>query len=187
MGIDEPGDTFFGGLAAGERRSSGVQRACAGHARRSDPGSGWSGDRCRRAHERTGPSRLPGGQIPTMCWDTISGFSLLATILCLVLARQRWKTAGLAFVSFHLHLVCDLIGARGPEGEQWPIPYLLPFSNHWQLSWHGQWALNAWPNVVLTAIALLSAIYLAWRRGFSPLEIFSVRGDKIFVEALRSR
>ena len=41
----------------------------------------------------------------------------------------RALTALLVFVSFHLHLLCDLIGARGPDGDQWPIPYLKPFSN----------------------------------------------------------
>src|SRR5579864_6208071 len=26
----------------------------------------------------------------------------------------------LVFISFHLHLLCDLVGARGPDGYQWP-------------------------------------------------------------------
>ena len=59
------------------------------------------------------------------------------------LPTHPWLTALLVFISFHLHLLCDLIGARGPDGDQWPIPYLKPFSNSVQLAWHGQWALNA--------------------------------------------
>ena len=96
-------------------------------------------------------------------------------------------TAALVGVSFHLHLLCDLVGARGPEGEQWPIPYLLPFSRAWDLTWSGQWALNAWPNFVLTLAALAATLFWAWKRGYSPLEIFSTRADRALVAALRRR
>lgn len=115
------------------------------------------------------------------------GFALLVTALAFGLAKQRWKTAALVCLSFHLHLLGDLIGARGPDGYQWPIPYLLPFSNAWQLTWSYQWALNAWPNLVITAIALALTIYLAWKRGYSPLEMFSIGADKHFVATLRRR
>ena len=115
------------------------------------------------------------------------GFCLLVTVAGFILAGQRWKVAGLVFISFHLHLLCDLIGARGPDGEQWPIPYLLPFSNHLQLTWHGQWALNAWPNMAITGVALAVTLYLARRRGYSPVELISRRADKITIEALRRR
>src|SRR6185295_14144310 len=66
-------------------------------------------------------------------------FGLLVTAVAFGLAKKRWTTAVMAFVSFHLHLFCDLIGARGPDGDQWPIPYLLPFSHAWQWAWSGQW------------------------------------------------
>ncbi len=93
----------------------------------------------------------------------------------------------LACVSFHLHLLCDLVGARGPDGEQWPVPYLLPFSNTWQLTWSGQWALNAWPNFLFTASLIALALWLAVKRGFSPLEMLSSRADAAVVAALRGR
>jgi len=41
---------------------------------------------------------------------------------------MKWKVALLAFVSFHLHLAEDILGSRGPDGYQWPIRYLKPFS-----------------------------------------------------------
>src|SRR5262249_31156567 len=66
--------------------------------------------------------------------------------------RHPGMTAFLVFVSFHLHLLFDLAGARGPDGYQWPIPYLKPFSNAAQLTWHGQWALNAWQNFLHTGM-----------------------------------
>ena len=46
-----------------------------------------------------------------------------------IFANRKLTTALLVFISFHLHLLADLVGARGPDGDQWPIPYLLPFSN----------------------------------------------------------
>ena len=115
------------------------------------------------------------------------GFAIAVTICAAVFARRKFLTATLVFISFHLHLVADLVGARGPDGDQWPLPYLLPFSNKWQLTWSGQWALNAWPNFVITAALIIVTIALARRRGFSPLEIFSRKGDSIFVAVLRKR
>lgn len=103
------------------------------------------------------------------------------------LGRSRWFVALLAFLSFHLHLLGDLLGARGPEGYQWPIPYLLPYSNSVQIVWNNQWALNAWPNFVITGLLMTLSFYLAWKRGCSFIGLFSQRADKEFVKALRSR
>lgn len=114
-------------------------------------------------------------------------FAVAVTIAAWFFAARRWKTAVLVFVSFHLHLLGDLIGARGPDGEQWPIPYLLPFSGSLQWAWEGQWYLNAWPNFAITLVLLMSAFYLAWRRGFSPLEMVSSPADEAFVRTLRQR
>ncbi|HMJ67128.1 MAG TPA: metal-dependent hydrolase [Candidatus Binatia bacterium] len=115
------------------------------------------------------------------------GFAVVVAVIATILGEQKAKTTLLAFVSFHLHLLGDLIGARGPDGDQWPIPYLLPFSHQLQLTWSGQWALNAWPNFVITATLIAIAFGLARRRGFSPLEMFSVKADSVFVQALRTR
>jgi hypothetical protein len=56
-----------------------------------------------------------------------------------------------------------------------------------QLTWRGQWQLNAWPNVILTITLLTITFWLAWRRGFSPLEMVSEKVDAAFVAALRNR
>jgi inner membrane protein len=114
-------------------------------------------------------------------------FALVVAVVSFALSTQRWKTAGLAFLSFHIHLLEDVLGSRGSEGYQWPIPYLMPFSRACELSWRGQWALNAWPNFVITIVLLLVTFYLAWSRGFSPLEMFSSKADAAFVAALRRR
>ena len=115
------------------------------------------------------------------------GFGLVVTVVGFSLATKRWKTAALALLTFHLHLVCDLIGSRGPDGYQWPIPYLLPFSIAWPWTWHSQWALNAWQNFVITGIAMLITIYGAWKKGHSPVEMISVHADQTFINTLRIR
>jgi inner membrane protein len=87
-------------------------------------------------------------------------FALVIAGVSVMLAHQRWKTGLLAFVSFHLHLVEDLAGSRGPDGYEWPIPYLKAFSSAWSLPWQGQWALNSWLNIAITAALLLATFYL---------------------------
>ena len=96
-------------------------------------------------------------------------------------------TAFLVFISFHLHLLCDLIGARGPDGDQWPIPYLKPFSSAIQLAWHGQWALNAWQNFAITGTFLLVTFWLAWKYCSSPVELVSQSANSALTQTLRER
>ena len=114
-------------------------------------------------------------------------FALVVTALAFVLANQRRLVAALSFVSFHLHLLGDLVGSRGPDGYQWPLPYLVPWSAAWQLTWQGQWALNAWPNFLITGVLLATMFSLAWQRGYSPVEIISTKADAAFIETLRAR
>ena len=103
------------------------------------------------------------------------------------LPSHPWLTAFLVFISFHLHLLCDLIGARGPDGDQWPIPYLKPFSNAIQLTWYGQWALNGWQNFAITGIFLVATFWIAWRYAASPLELVSQPANQTLVQTLRQR
>jgi inner membrane protein len=115
------------------------------------------------------------------------GFAALVAALAWGLARRRWIASALALVTFHLHLLGDLIGARGPDGSQWPIPYLFPFSAEPAWVWSGQWELNAWPNVTLSVLLLALTFCLAWKRGYSPVGLLSRRADAKFVGALRDR
>ena len=115
------------------------------------------------------------------------GFVIVVVAIAAIFATQRVKTTLLVLLSFHLHLLADLAGARGPDGDQWPIPYLLPFSKQLQLTWSGQWALNAWPNFVITGVLIGMMFIFARQRGFSPLEMVSSKVDDIFVRALRTR
>ena len=117
----------------------------------------------------------------------LAAFSLGPSIKGRPVPSHPGLTALLVFISFHLHLLCDLIGARGPDGDQWPIPYLKPFSNSVQLAWHGQWALNAWQNFVITGFSLAATFWIAWRHGSSPLELISDPANQALTRTLRQR
>jgi hypothetical protein len=112
---------------------------------------------------------------------------LLITAVAYALSKKKWLTALLAFFSFHLHLLGDLLSGRGPDGIIWTISYLYPAYPDFIVSWSGQWELNAWPNVAITALLLLWTFYLAWKRGYSPVGIISSKADHIFVDTLRKR
>ena len=137
---------------------------------------------------------------PTDYWGTyhhILGHNLIWGLVFCALAsiwtKSKLRAAAWILVSFHLHLFCDLIGGRGPaspdypEGYQWPMPYLFPFSDNYELIWGGQWALNAWPNFLCTGVLLLLMLYWAIRKQRSPLELVSQRADQAFVQTLRQR
>ena len=115
------------------------------------------------------------------------GFGIILCLLIFAFSTRRWATSLLAFLSFHIHLLGDLLGSKGPDGYQWPIPYLFPFSDAWQWVWDGQWQLNAWPNFAVTFVTGFVMFYLAWKRGVSPLEIVSVKANDIFGSTLRNR
>jgi inner membrane protein len=55
-------------------------------------------------------------------------FAVVVFFTAFFLTGRKWMPAMFAFISFHLHLVEDLVGSRGPDGFRWPIPYLFPFS-----------------------------------------------------------
>jgi hypothetical protein len=92
---------------------------------------------------------------------------LLLALAGIVFGIRRWMTAFLVLVVFHLHLLGDLVGSRGPDGYQWPINYLYPFSERLELVWAGQWELYAWPNILITGFFLSATIYIAWRKSRS--------------------
>jgi hypothetical protein len=114
-------------------------------------------------------------------------FGLFLAAAGYFLSKKKGLTTFLVLLGFHVHLLGDLLSGRGPDGTIWTISYLFPVLTLTQFSWSGQWELNAWPNVVITVAALMLTLYLAWQRGFSPVNIFSVKADGAVVAALRSR
>lgn len=114
-------------------------------------------------------------------------FCAVICALTVALANRKAVATALAALAFHVHLLCDIVGARGPDGYDWPIPYLLPFSRSWQITWAGQWQLNAWPNIAVTLVLLFITFWLAWLRGYSIICFLSPRADQLFVETIRRR
>lgn len=115
------------------------------------------------------------------------GFALWVTISVFLLTGRQLLVAAFVFVSFHLHLLCDLAGSPSPDGYQWAIPYFLPFSDSLQVVWAEQWELNAWQNFLITGSALFIAFAIAVKRGIWQLEVFSPSADRILVKTLRHR
>ena len=88
--------------------------------------------------------------------------------------------------AFHFHLLCDIVGAMGPDGYQWPVYYFYPLNEH-GIVWSGQWQINAWPNLAFTLVLLVIFLFQIARTGFSPLGLISAKADKALVDTLRKR
>ena len=114
-------------------------------------------------------------------------FGVAFAVLAAALAQRRGLVFGLALLSYHLHLIADVLGGRGPTGDLWTIPYFWPFSDAWIWSWQNQWKLNSWQNLLITAVLMFWAFRLAWKRGYSPVSLISQRADAAVVEVLRRR
>lgn len=106
-------------------------------------------------------------------------FALLVGALAGVYCRSL-RVAGLCVLVFHLHLLCDLLGSGGPDGFVWPIPYLAPLCDT-PLIWQGQWALNAWPNLLIGMGLFLLTWWVVRTQERSPFELFSSRLDQACV------
>src|ERR1700731_2981433 len=114
-------------------------------------------------------------------------FALVVSVCAFCISNRRWISASLAFVAFHLHLLEDLVGSRGPDGFNWPIPYLFPFRTRWIWRWGGQWKLDAWPNIALTSSLLFVTVWMAVKPWFSPVYIFSPTAMTLVVAASTKR
>jgi len=104
----------------------------------------------------------------------------LYTVLCGFFSRRKILTAFLAFLTFHLHLFCDMLGS----GPGWPISYFWPFSGvEWYFKY--QWNLASWQNLVVTVLALIACFYIAVRRDRTPIEFISTSIDSKVVDTIR--
>jgi hypothetical protein len=114
-------------------------------------------------------------------------FGALTTAIVLTsFAHHRTRVFLFCLLTFHLHLLFDFVGSRGPSPEDlWPIYYFGPFSKNPMWLWAGQWALNAWQNYVITAALFAWAMALAFKRGDSFVAVFSRWADAIFLKVTR--
>lgn len=122
----------------------------------------------------------------------VLGHNLLASFViagvCSALAHTRKQLVFfLAIGVVHLHLLCDLVGSKGPDGYQWPIRYLYPFDPEHQWVWSGQWELHAWQNTAITLTMLVVSMAWAWRQRYSFIQVISSWLDREFFEILARR
>src|SRR5262249_51301561 len=71
--------------------------------------------------------------------------------------RSPWTTSALVVLSFHLHVLLDVVGTGGL-----PIRYLWPFTNR-GLSCENHWVLASWPNAPITTATGLGVAVTGWR------------------------
>ena len=101
-------------------------------------------------------------------------------------AHQRPRVLLLCLLTFHLHLLSDLIGSRGPEvGDLWPICYSEPLFRHPIWFCKQQWKLDGWQNQIIFIALFLSSLWVATKQGFWFVEAFNSRLDARFVSVLR--
>ncbi len=104
-----------------------------------------------------------------------------------LLARQRWRVLLLCLVTFHLHLLCDLLGSRGPTvADLWPICYSEPVFRRPIWFWKHQWKLDGWQNQLIFLAVFATALLVAIRKGVSFVELISSRLDRTFVGVLQN-
>lgn len=116
--------------------------------------------------------------------------ALAVSALLSIGAREKGKVLVGSLIAFHLHLLCDVLGSRGPDAGEgiWPLYYLGPFTTKsGVMIWQDQWLLNGWQNVSLTLGLLIWTFYVAWRSDRSPFLPWARRVHDGFVGALRGR
>ncbi len=98
--------------------------------------------------------------------------------------RQRLKVLWLSLATFHLHLLCDLVGS-GAHGEPWSIAYLWPFSRREIIAPYS-WDLASPQNAFVWLGAIAFTIWIALRYGRTFAETFlPARADAAVVRTLR--
>jgi inner membrane protein len=112
--------------------------------------------------------------------------AIICSTIMAVLARRHWRVFWLSFLTFHLHLLCDLVGSRGPDkNDLWPIYYFAPWRMHPTWVWRHQWPLNGWQNWLITMVLFSWALWLAVKIGDSFVGVINRRFDRIFVSVLQ--
>ena len=112
--------------------------------------------------------------------------AIVVSILFALYAQQRRRVLLLCLATFHLHLLCDLVGSRGPDpGDLWPICYSEPLFRHPIWFWKHQWKLDGWQNQTIFFLIFGASLLVAVKKGYSFFEIFGSRLDSVFVKVLQ--
>jgi LexA-binding, inner membrane-associated putative hydrolase len=112
--------------------------------------------------------------------------AVLVSISFALYAQNRPRVLLLCLLTFHLHLLCDLIGSRGPTpGDLWPICYSEPLFRHPIWFWKHQWRLDGWQNQIIFVVIFIASLFVAVKKGYSFVEVFNRRLDSVFTKVLQ--
>lgn len=109
---------------------------------------------------------------------------IISAIVCSLASTRRPLIFMVSMLVIHLHLLCDLLGSRGPDGYQWPIHYLYPLNAELEWAWSGQWELSAWQNTAITLTLLGIAMAWAWKQRYSFVQVICGWLDREFFKML---
>ncbi len=109
-----------------------------------------------------------------LCHNIFASFviSLLATAFA---KSQRAAVFCMSLFVIHIHFLCDILGSKGPDGYQWPIFYLYPSNKTFELTWSGQWELNAWQNQSIIFVLFILCFLVLTKKRMTFLEVISPR------------
>jgi len=112
------------------------------------------------------------------------GIAIILLLACF--GRNHLRVALYCLIMFHLHLLCDLVGSRGPSlADLWPINYGEPLFRHPIWIWKRQWKLDGWQNQAIFIVVLGVSLWLTVKRGYSVVELVGRKTDAAFVAVLR--
>ena len=112
--------------------------------------------------------------------------AVVVSILFALYAQNRQRVLLLCLLTLHLHLLCDLIGSRGPTpGDLWPICYSEPLFRHPIWFWKHQWRLDGWQNQIIFVVIFIASLFVAVKKGYSFIEVFNRRLDSVFTKVLQ--
>lgn len=80
-------------------------------------------------------------------------------------STHRLKCFALYLGLFHLHLILDYFGS----GPGWGIHYFWPFAAR-EIQCPYAWPLTSWQNFLTFGLLLFWTIFIAFRKGRTPLE-----------------
>jgi inner membrane protein len=112
---------------------------------------------------------------------------LVSAISTLFVKSNKLRLFSLMLCAHHLHLFSDLIGSKGPDGYQWPLPYFYPFAPTIEITWHGQWLLNGWQNLCILVVLFAWTVIYAIRHRRSFIEVISSALDRQIFFAVNKR
>ena len=116
---------------------------------------------------------------------SIWGALLVCAAVGIAAKTNKLKLAFTAIFLFHLHILCDLIGSKGPDGYQWPIAYFYPVYPDLLLTVSWQWVLNSWQNILFSILLIFFVVKKSLAINTSPFEIVSIKLDQTFIKMIK--